>query len=71
MDDVERNRDAKKENLEQLRGKQKDTIVKILNENKNFLIDFNDVMNTVTSDNDYPAFVALRFLNDFTDGFMV
>ena len=57
--------------MDQLRSEQKAFIMSLIKKNKDLLVDFSDIMNTVTSNRQYPTFDQLQSTSDFCDGFMV
>ena len=46
-------------------------IMKVVKENEHRLVHFDGIMKEALQDCEYPQFVALTSLSDFTDGFMV
>ena len=62
---------SKKLTVNQLRSYQKNKIMEMVEKNQHYITHFNEIMNHAILDRDYPEFVALRTLGDFTDGFKV
>ena len=57
--------------IDQKRSKEKIAIRQLVNDNKSYLIPFDNVMKVLLPGNNYPKFNRIKARKEFTDGFMI